>query len=274
MLTHIHHYGIVVRNIDDALVFYKDVLGLPVSVDKVIEEQGVRGVLLPIGGDAEIELLQPVAEGTGIAKFLETRGEGFHHVCFNSTDVAKDLRLAADKEIQLIDETPRNGLAGLIGFLHPKSNHGVLIEYAEPLEKPTIFPNTDALIKSVDHTGIVVSDILLAEKTFTEHFGFALDNNRGGENEALGIKNSFINVAGSALELIVPLVEQGPVAKFSSEHGEGVFLLSFVVDEIDKVVDKLRSEDIRVSDPVGGVAFVHPKFTNGINMQLMVEKES
>jgi methylmalonyl-CoA/ethylmalonyl-CoA epimerase len=89
MLTKIHHVGVVVRSADEALKFYRDTLGLSVSKDEVIADQGVRGVLLP-AGESEIELLEPVREGTGVARFLE-KGEGMHHVCFESTDVAQEL---------------------------------------------------------------------------------------------------------------------------------------------------------------------------------------
>ena len=132
MLSKVHHVGIVVKSADEALKFYRDILGLPVTEDRIIEDQGVRGVLLAIG-QSEIELLEPTREGTGIARFLETRGEGMHHICFESDDCAKDLDAAAAKGIALIDNAPRPGLAGMIGFLHPKSNHGVLIEYATPI---------------------------------------------------------------------------------------------------------------------------------------------
>ncbi len=132
MLSKVHHVGIVVKSADEALSFYRDALGLPVTADRVIEDQGVRGVLLQIG-ESEIELLEPVRDGTGVARFLETRGEGMHHICFESDDVDKELEGARAKGIQLIDETPRPGLAGMICFLHPKSNHGVLVEFATPL---------------------------------------------------------------------------------------------------------------------------------------------
>ena len=132
MLSRIHHVGIVVKSADEALNFYRDALGLAVTADRVIEDQGVRGVLLQIGG-SEIELLEPVRDGTGVARFLETRGEGMHHICFESDDVDKELAGARARGIQLIDEKPRLGLAGMICFLHPKSNHGVLVEFATPL---------------------------------------------------------------------------------------------------------------------------------------------
>lgn len=134
MLTKIHHVGVVVRSADDALKFYRDALGLPVTADRVIEDQGVRGVLLEIG-NSEIELLEPTREDTGVARFLATRGEGMHHICFESDDVDAELEGARAKGIELIDQEPRLGLAGMICFLHPKANHGVLVEFATPLKE-------------------------------------------------------------------------------------------------------------------------------------------
>ena len=133
MITRIHHVGLVVQDADEALKFWRDVIGLEVTDDRVIDDQGVRGVLLKIG-NSEVELLEPTRDDTGVARFLETRGEGMHHLCFESDDVAKELEKAASKGIELIDQSPRLGLAGMIGFLHPKSNHGVLVEFATPIE--------------------------------------------------------------------------------------------------------------------------------------------
>ncbi len=132
MLKKIHHVGVVVKSADEAMKFYRDALGLEVTEDRVIEDQGVRGVLLKIG-NSEIELLEPTRDDTGVAKFLATRGEGMHHICFESDDVQAELEGARAKGIQLIDEQPRLGLAGMICFLHPKANHGVLVEFATPL---------------------------------------------------------------------------------------------------------------------------------------------
>lgn len=133
MLNKIHHVGVVVKSADEAMKFYRDALGLKVTADRVIEDQGVRGVLLEIGG-SEIELLEPTRDDTGVAKFLASRGEGMHHICFESDDVDAELEAARQKGIELIDQKPRLGLAGMICFLHPKSNHGVLVEFATPLK--------------------------------------------------------------------------------------------------------------------------------------------
>ncbi len=131
MLRKIHHVGIVVRNLDEAFAFYRDTLGLPVHKTAVVEDQGVKAALLTIG-NSEIELLEPINANGGVAKFLERRGEGLHHICFETDDVAAELAATKAKHIEVIDQAPRRGLAGMICFLHPRANHGVLIEYAQP----------------------------------------------------------------------------------------------------------------------------------------------
>lgn len=130
-LSRIHHVGIVVRNLEQAYGFWRDVLGLHVHKVATIEDQGVRAALLTIG-NSEIELLEPLAPTSGIGKFLAKRGEGLHHLCYATDDVAAELEAARAKGTRLIDEKPRPGLAGMICFLHPASTHGVLVEYAQP----------------------------------------------------------------------------------------------------------------------------------------------
>ena len=134
MLRKIHHVGIVVRNLDEAYEFYRDTLGLHVHKEAVVEDQGVKAALLTIG-NSEIELLEPINENGGVAKFLERRGEGLHHICFETNDVAAELAATKAKGIALIDQAPRKGLAGMICFLHPKANNGVLIEYAQTFQE-------------------------------------------------------------------------------------------------------------------------------------------
>jgi len=136
MFSRIHHVGIVVRSIDAAYAFYRDTLSLHVHKEDIIQDQGVKAALLTIG-DSEIELLEPIDDHTGVARFLARRGEGLHHLCFATDDVARELEAAHAKGLPLIDHHPRPGLAGLICFVHPSAGHGVLIEYAQPLEGTT-----------------------------------------------------------------------------------------------------------------------------------------
>ena len=131
MLTRVHHVGLVVRRLEEGLAFWQGTLGLRVAKQATIQDQGVRAALLPIGR-SEIELLEPVDAAGGVAKFLARRGEGLHHVCFETPDVAAELAAARGAGLPLIDEAPRRGLAGMICFLHPKGTCGVLVEFATP----------------------------------------------------------------------------------------------------------------------------------------------
>jgi methylmalonyl-CoA epimerase len=132
MLRKLHHVGIVVRSIEAAYAFYRDTLSLRVHKEDIIQDQGVKAALLIIG-QSEIELLEPIASDTGVARFLEQRGEGLHHLCFATDNITREIEAAKAKGLGLIDQQPRRGLAGMICFLHPRASHGVLIEYAQPL---------------------------------------------------------------------------------------------------------------------------------------------
>src|SRR5215470_14578500 len=118
MVTNIHHVGIVVRNLAQAYRFWRDTLGLALVREAVIADQGVRAALLA-AGDSEVELLEPLAADTGVARFLEKRGEGLHHLCFRTPSVEEDLAGLRDSGVPLLDETARDGLAGRIAFLQP-----------------------------------------------------------------------------------------------------------------------------------------------------------
>lgn len=133
MLKRIHHVGVVVPNLEAGLKFWRDTLGLRLIKSATVEDQGVKAALLDAGG-SEIELLEPINPEGGVGKFLARRGGGLHHVCFESDGVNADLEAARAMGIQLIDQEPRKGLAGMICFLHPKATRGVLVEYAEPIE--------------------------------------------------------------------------------------------------------------------------------------------
>ncbi|MDE5605758.1 MAG: methylmalonyl-CoA epimerase [Bacteroidales bacterium] len=127
--THIEHIGIAVKNLDEAIKYYQDVLGLECYNIEEVADQKVKTAFFQVG-QTKIELLESTdPEGT-IAKFIEKRGEGVHHIAFAMEDVATALNEAADKGVQLIDKAPRKGAENLqIGFLHPKSTKGVLTEF-------------------------------------------------------------------------------------------------------------------------------------------------
>ena len=131
MLKKIHHVGVVVPNLEQAMSLWRDLLGLRLTKSQTVQDQGVKAALLQVG-ESEIELLEPLSPDNGVGKFLARRGGGLHHVCFETEDVERELDGAKAKGIQLIDQKPRAGLAGMICFLHPKATRGVLVEYAQP----------------------------------------------------------------------------------------------------------------------------------------------
>jgi len=132
MIRKIDHIAIVVRSIEEALQAYQEALGLELIDIKEMPEDAVRVAFLPVG-ESEIELVEPTTTDSGVAKFLEKRGEGIHHICLEVEDIEAALQDLAAKGIRLIDEEPRQGAHGRVAFLHPKSAHGALIEL---IEKP------------------------------------------------------------------------------------------------------------------------------------------
>ncbi len=133
MLKRIHHVGIVVPDLEKAMGLWRDLLGLSLTKSATIQDQGVKAALLK-AGDSEIELLEPLNPDNGVGKSLSRRGGGLHHVCFETEDVVREFEAARAKGIQLIDQKPRPGLAGMICFLHPRATRGVLVEYAQPFD--------------------------------------------------------------------------------------------------------------------------------------------
>ena len=130
-LSHIEHLGIAVKSIEEALPYYENVLGLKCYSIEEVPDQKVRTAFMMVG-QTKLELLEPTSDESPIAKFIEKRGEGIHHIAFCVEDANEALADAASKGIKLIDEKARKGAEGLnIGFLHPKSTMGVLTEVCD-----------------------------------------------------------------------------------------------------------------------------------------------
>ena len=134
-IKRLHHIAVAVRDIEQAMGTYADVLGMPRTEVVSLEVQQVKATLIPIG-DCEIELIEPVDRNGSVAKFIERRSEALHHICFQVPDVDKALAELEGRGLQLIDRQARPGLAGLIGFIHPRSTRGVLTELCTPRDEP------------------------------------------------------------------------------------------------------------------------------------------
>jgi methylmalonyl-CoA epimerase len=128
--SRVHHVAVVVRDIETSLAFYRDTLGLPVSLVLPIESDEVIIAFLDVG-ESKVELVQPTSADTGVARFLAKNGEGFHHVCFETPAVDATLADLAASGVEVIDQQARRGAEGPVAFLHPRSCNGVLVELIE-----------------------------------------------------------------------------------------------------------------------------------------------
>jgi methylmalonyl-CoA/ethylmalonyl-CoA epimerase len=127
----IDHLGIAVNSIEDGKNLWTDALGLSFEGAETVEEQKVTTAFFPVG-ESEVELLESTSPDGPVAKFLEKKGPGVHHVAFRVENIEAALAELKEKGVRLIDETPRKGAGGAkIAFLHPKATNGVLVELCE-----------------------------------------------------------------------------------------------------------------------------------------------
>ncbi|MCH8988312.1 MAG: methylmalonyl-CoA epimerase [Chloroflexi bacterium] len=129
-VNYIDHVGVAVKDIEASLAFFKKVFDVPDAQIELLEDQGVRATLIEVG-QTRLELLEPTGPESGVGRFIERRGEGLHHLAFNVTDISGKLQTLRTLGVDLIDQTPREGLSGAIAFVHPRSVFGILTELVE-----------------------------------------------------------------------------------------------------------------------------------------------
>ena len=131
MLSKINHIGIAVTSLDQALPFYRDQLGMAFKGAEEVAEQEVRVAMLQVG-ESKIELLEPTADDSPIARFLEKNGPGIHHIAYEVADIEAAIARLKAEGARMIDDLPRNGAHGTrIAFIHPKCSNGVLTELCQ-----------------------------------------------------------------------------------------------------------------------------------------------
>jgi len=129
-VNYIDHVGVAVKDIAAVLAFFNKVFDVPDAEIVLMEDQGVRATLIEVG-QTRLELLEPTGPESGVGRFIERRGEGLHHLAFNVTDISGKLQTLQTLGVDLIDQTPREGLSGTIAFVHPRSVFGILTELVE-----------------------------------------------------------------------------------------------------------------------------------------------
>ena len=133
MIKKVHHIGIAVKDLKESAALFESLLGVKAHLEEA-PCQKVNEAVFRVGEGMEIDLMEPTGPDSTVAKFLESRGEGLHHIALEVDDINEELKSMEKKGFRLIDEEGREGVAGQIGFLHPKSVNGVLVELLQPRE--------------------------------------------------------------------------------------------------------------------------------------------
>jgi methylmalonyl-CoA/ethylmalonyl-CoA epimerase len=166
MITRIHHVAVAVQDLDEGLAFWRDTLELPLISSADLPDYGVRAALLACG-TGELEVLAPATPDSGVARFLQSRGEGLHHVCFESDDVVREVRRFIGTGVDMIDGKPRQGLAGKVAFVHPRACAKLLVELVTPSERASL-PEAPLALSAVHSK---VEDVRGAAQRFQDLFG-------------------------------------------------------------------------------------------------------
>ena len=270
MIDRIHHVGIVVRDVDKALGFYRDLMGLDVTADEVVADEGVRRASLALG-ENEIELVQPTRDDTGVARFLGSRGESLHHICLSTGDIAAELARVKREGFELIDEAPRGGLAMDVAFVHPSAMHGVLVEFAQPPPGARVSPE-----KGFDHLAVTVRDFDEGAGSWKRLTGLEVAN----VLELPGMRLGQLPCGQCTIELLSPTRADSPIAKRLQDQGERASsMIAIEVDDIEAEVARYRVAGLTLDDPTPGVlpnsvrTVISPDQAFGVSVQLIAFRE-
>jgi len=245
-MRRIHHVGIVVKRLADAYGFYRDTLGLPLVQEATLPDQHVRAALLG-AGESEIELLEPLDPSSGIGRFLAKHGEGLHHLCFDTPDIVKTLTSLKEMRVELLDTTPRAGLAGQIAFVHPKACCGVLVELATPSGAAAEAPSPLRLKRLV----IGAADVRQASDTLRSLFGLEEVAMNDGPRTMLAV--------GRGALLVVPAEEVGGT--------KGLVALSMVAEDFPALTAAFNRAGTTLLRGTGEVT-VQPASSHGVHLHI------
>ena len=256
MITDVHHVGIAVLDLDEALGLFRDALSLPCVKQGEMPARGVRVAMLA-AGRSYLEVIQPVDESSPFAKFIAERGQGLHHVALWSTDVAADVGKLRDFGVPLEDREPREGFTGRLSYLHASAFEGAQVEIVEPEAalagdnpEPAMSAATAAVegsghVTRIDHVVLRVPGVTVVSDHFAEWFGVSTKRTMERGEQAF----AFMRPGDVVIEVIGP--------KSGGDPGSGrIAGLAFEVKEIDALTEQVRARGYPIGKP-------HPALQGG-----------
>jgi len=256
VITDVHHVGIAVRDLDEALGLFRDTLGLPCVKQGEMPARGVRVAMLA-AGRSYLEVIQPLDEPSPFAKFIAEHGQGLHHVALWSTDVAADVAKLRDLGVSLEAREPRAGFTGQLSYLHASAFEGVQIEVVEPEAalagdnpEPALSAATAAVegtghITRIDHVVLRVPSVTAVSEHFDSWFGVPTKRTMERGEQAF----AFMRPGDVVIEVIGP--------KSGGDSGSGrIAGLAFEVKGIDALTEHLRARGYPIGEP-------HPALQGG-----------
>jgi methylmalonyl-CoA epimerase len=260
VITDVHHIGIAVRDLDEALALYRDTLGLSCVKQGEMPARGVRVAMLA-AGRSYLEVIQPVDESSPFARSIAERGQGLHHVALWSTDVAADVAKLRAAGVPLEDREPRDGFTGRLSYLHASAFEGAQLEVVEPeaaLSAATAAVEGSGHITRIDHVVLRVPSVVAVSEHFDAWFGVPTKRTmeRGGQAFA------FMRPGDVVIEVIGP--------KTGGEPGSGrIAGLAFEVREIDALTKHVRAKGYPIGEPHpalqgGRIVSIHPTGACGV----------
>jgi methylmalonyl-CoA/ethylmalonyl-CoA epimerase len=245
MITDVHHVGIAVRDMEAALRFYAEALGLPVVKQGEAPARGAQVALVAVGG-SYLELVQPMRDDSPFAEHIVEQGEGLHHVALGTDDVDALVGELREKSVPLQDASPRDGFTGRLSYLAPEAMDGALLEVVQPPPELSGEDAGDGRVTRIDHVVMRLPDVEGACGRMREYFG--VETKRTFERGET--RFSFLRPGDVILELIGPRVAP-------AEPRPGVIAgLAFEVAGIDALAADLKERGLPVGEP-------HPALQGG-----------
>jgi methylmalonyl-CoA/ethylmalonyl-CoA epimerase len=253
MFKRIDHIGIAVKDISKATEVFSNVLGLQVAKQEEIEDQQLIAALIPTA-NVRFELMQPTVSDSVVGKFLERRGEGIHHICFEVENITEEIKTLQSRNVQVIGGSPREGFVGQIEFIHPKSANGVLTEIAEvDLRTPS---DTNL---SVHHIILATLDRDKAVDNWVNNLSLKL--NKKAKRDDAPLITAMLDAGNSQIEFVQQTAKTGPVIKRIESQGEGIYAVALETDDANALQSKFEQQGIRVIEDKQGdniARLVHP----------------